>query len=89
MSFHFGGGCEPVRLRNGATVQLVWEIRSDSAKPEQRLLVDFVPSHQIGVVAEVRQEPVELPKCLWGAVEPTSEGMLLPLFRFADVERRT
>jgi len=35
-----------------------------------RFVVDFVSSKQVGVVAEITQEPAELPEGFGGAVEP-------------------
>ena len=45
----------------------------NSSQADQRLFIDFVSAHQIGVVAEITKEPAEFPKCFGRAVETTVE----------------
>ena len=42
----------------------------DSAQSEKSFLINFIPAEQLGVIAKVPQEPVELPQGLGRAVEP-------------------
>jgi hypothetical protein len=48
--------------------------------------IDFVSAHQVGVVAEIPQEPAELPKCFGGAVKTTVKRTTLIFTRFKDTE---
>ena len=71
---------------------MVREVRTIPRRPSKRLFIDFVSAHQIGVIAEIAQEPAELPEGLGSAVEPAGEGMALVFFGFEndepqDVER--
>ena len=58
----------------------------DSPQAQQGFLIDFVSAHQVGVVAEIPQEPAEFPKSLRSAVEPTGEGTTLMFFWFENSE---
>src|ERR1700722_9998403 len=54
----------------------------NSPEPPQGSLVNFVPAKQIGVVAEVSEEPAQFPEGSGCGVEPTGDrpaGVLLKL----------
>ena len=53
------------RLRKRATVEGRCGRFGRFRVAQQGLLIDFVPAEQIGVVAEIAQEPAEFPQCLW------------------------
>jgi hypothetical protein len=52
----------------------------DAAKPDQALLINFISPEQLGVVAEVAQEPVELPQRSRRAVETADDRMAAEFF---------
>src|ERR1700676_2928229 len=84
--FPFTGRGKPAEIEKAAAVQGGVGDPHDTAQAEQRLFIDFISAHQIGVVAEIPQEPAELPKCFGGAVETTSERTALMLSWFKDSE---
>src|SRR5450631_882924 len=47
----------------------------DSLQTYELALVDFVATEEFSVVAEVAQEPVELPQGFRGAIEPAREAV--------------
>ena len=49
-----------------------------AAEANQVLVVDLVPVQQLGVIAEITQEPVKLPQCFRRAVEASHEGVARP-----------
>src|SRR5450759_2986600 len=75
--FPFTGWGKPAEIEERAAVQGGAGNPHDSPKAHQRLFIDFVTSHQIGVVAKVPQEPAEFPQCFGSAVETTVEGTAL------------
>ena len=90
--FPFIGRRKAAQIEIGATIQDRSRDADDSAKPHELLFIDFIPTQQIGVIAEIPQEPAEFPKGSRGAIEPAGEGMALLLFGFQnakpkDVER--
>src|SRR6267143_320151 len=58
----------------------------DTSQAHQRLFIDFVPAHQVGVVTEITKEPPEFPKRFGGAVETSSERTILMFTWFKDYE---
>ena len=46
---------------------------NDSAKIDDSLFVDLILVKQIGVIAEITQEPIQLPERSFGAVQSTRE----------------
>jgi len=49
----------------------------DTAKIQEGLFVDLVPSEQFGVIAKVVEKPAEFPQCALGAIEAPGEGKCL------------
>jgi hypothetical protein len=58
----------------------------DSPQSQQSFLIDFVSAHQIRVIAEIPQKPVELPQSPRGAIKPARDRMSLVLLWFEDSE---
>ena len=46
--------------------------------------IDFIATQQFDVVAKIAQEPVQLPKSLWIAVEAAGERVLVKTLRFKN-----
>ena len=46
---------------------------NDSAKIEQGFLIHLISAEQFGVIAEIPEEPIELPERSFGAVQPARE----------------
>ena len=59
---------------------------NNALQTEQSFLVEFISAQQIGVVAEVAQEPTEPLQCFGRAVDPARQGMATVLFRFENRE---
>src|ERR1700733_4691835 len=84
--FPVGGWSEAVEVEERAAVQDRSRGPEDSSQAHHGLFVDFVSAHQVGVVAEIAQEPAQFPQGPWGAVEPAGDRMALVLFRFENSE---
>src|SRR6267154_2116496 len=84
--FPFSGWGKPPKIEKAAAVQGGVGNPHDSSQAEQSLFIDFVPAHQVGVVAEIAEEPAEFPKCFGGAVETSSERTILMFTWFKDYE---
>ena len=56
-------------------LKTMWLILTTPFRPDELGLVDFVASEQFGVVAEVAQEPVQLPQGLRAAIEPAGDDL--------------
>src|SRR6266404_6117960 len=80
------GWSEPAEIEEAAAVQGRVGNPHDSSQAHQRLFIDFVPAHQVGVVTEIPQEPAEFPKRFGGAVETSSERTILMFTWFKDYE---
>ena len=52
------------------TVQSDMGCPDDSAELWQSLLINLILVEQVGVIAEITQEPIQLPEGSFGAVEP-------------------
>ena len=39
---------------------------NNTLQSNQRFLIEFISTQQIGVIAEIAEEPAELPECLRG-----------------------
>lgn len=59
-------------------------VANNSLKAEQRFFVEFVPTEQIGVIAEISQQPAEPPECFGCAIDAASESMAMVLFWFEN-----
>jgi hypothetical protein len=53
------GWRKPAETEVGATIQDCSRDAHNSAKPHELLLIDFILTKQIGVVAEISKEPAE------------------------------
>ena len=53
---------------------------------DQRLIIDFIFSQQLGVIAEVAQKPAQLPHCFCGAVEAAADQAPGQMLRFENRE---
>src|SRR5580692_2973074 len=60
----------------------------DSPQADKTILVDFIATHQVLVVAEIAEEPAEPPDRLRRAVESPREGPASTLIWFEDVEAK-
>ncbi len=43
---------------------------NNTLQPNERFLVEFISTQQIGVIAEIAQEPAQAPQSFWCAVDP-------------------
>src|SRR5467141_5122097 len=84
--FPLTGWSEPAEIEEAAAVQGRVGNPHDTSQAHQRLFIDFVPAHQVGVVTEIPQEPAEFPKSFGGAVETSSERTILIFAWFKDYE---
>src|SRR6266446_6629006 len=84
--FPFTGWSEPAEIEEAAAVQGRVGNPHDASQAHQRLFIDFVPAHQVGVVTEIPEEPAEFPKSFGGAVETAGERMALMFWRFNNSE---
>src|SRR5467141_3903822 len=84
--FPFSGWSEPAEIEEASAVQGGVGNPHDASQAEQRVFIDFVPAHQVGVVTEIPQEPAEFPKRFGGAVETPSERTILMFTWFKDYE---
>src|SRR3984893_8640146 len=82
----FTGRGKPAEIEKAAAVQGRVGDPYDTSQAEQRLFIDFVSAHQIGVIAEIPQEPAEFPKRFGGAVETTVEWTALMFSWFKNGE---
>jgi len=57
---------------------------NDSPKVQERLIIYFIAAEEVGVVAKISEEPVELPEGSFGAVQPSREGSCCKLFRLEN-----
>src|ERR1700737_4677166 len=73
-------------IEEAATVQGSVGSPHDTSQAEQRLLIDFVLAHQIGVITEISQEPAKFPKRFGGAIETTVYRTTLMFSWFEDSE---
>jgi len=70
-----GSGSEPFEVEKAATAEHGVGDADNSAQPPQGLLIDLVPAEQVGVVAEVSEEPAEFPQ---GSESPFSAAPCKP-----------
>src|ERR1044071_2265790 len=63
------GGCEGVEVQIGAAIHGGVGDLDDSGEPDDPFFVQFIAAEHLGVVAEIAQEPGELPQRPVGAVE--------------------
>jgi hypothetical protein len=69
-----GGRGKAVQIKQrGAIYDGVADL-DDAAQTEQTFLIDFIAADEFGVIAEVAQEPIELPQSFGCAVEATRYG---------------
>jgi hypothetical protein len=57
---------------------------NDSPEVQEGFLIHLVPVEQIGVIAEIAQEPIQLPERSFGAIQPTREGSCGKRFRLEN-----
>ena len=57
----------------GPAVQGDMSCPNDPTKVEQGLFIHLIPTEEFGVVAEIAQEPIQLPERSFGAIEPAGE----------------
>jgi hypothetical protein len=57
---------------------------NNSAKAEERFLVNLVSAKQISVIAEVPEKPVQLPQGSLGAIQPPGERSSCKRFRLEN-----
>src|SRR6267154_665905 len=57
----FTGWSEPAEIEEAAAVQGRVGNPHDTSQAHQRLFIDFVPAHQVGVVTEIPHEPGKRP----------------------------
>src|ERR1019366_3816631 len=84
----FTGWGKPAEIEKAAAIQGRVGNPHDSSQAEQRLFIDFVSVHQIGVVAEISKKPPKFPKCFGGAVKTTVESPALMFSWFENGEAR-
>ena len=86
--FPFTGRSKPFEVLIGATVEGDERSSNDSAKVQQRFLIDLILSEQFGVIAKVPKKPIELPECSLAAVQPSGEGTCGERFGLEDYEAK-
>src|ERR1039457_958571 len=79
--FPLAGRSEAIEVEQGSAVHDGATDLDYAAEANQVLVVDLIPVQQLGVIAEITQEPVKLPQCFWGAVEASHEGVAGQRFR--------
>ena len=84
--FPLTGWRKPAKIEERAAVQGGAGNPHDSSKADERLFVNFISAHQIGVVAKVPKEPAEFPQCFGSAIESTVEGAALMFSWFENDE---
>ena len=62
--------CKGFEVLKGSAVQRDIGSPNDSAELEQSLLINLILVEQVGVIAEITEEPIQLPEGSFGAVEP-------------------
>src|SRR5580692_2516177 len=80
------GRCEAAQIEIGAAIQDRSRDADYSVKPHELLFVNFIPTQQIGVIAEIPQEPAELPEGSRGAIESAGQGMALLFLGFENAK---
>ena len=58
-----------------------------AAEIDQGLFVHLILGEQFRVIAEIAQEPIQLPESSFGAIEPTREGAALEGFGSSTTKR--
>ena len=83
----------PIRLRSkGFEVLIATAVQgrirgpNDSAEIEESLFVDAVIFEELRVIAKISEKPVEPPKSLFCAIQPTREGPSFERFGFQNSE---
>src|ERR1022692_3478271 len=84
--FPLAGWSEAIEVEQGSAVHDGATDLDHAAKANQVLVVDLIPAQQLGVIAEIAQEPVKLPQCFRCAVEASHEGVAGQRFRFKNDE---
>src|SRR5579863_2283710 len=84
--FPFTGWSKPSEIEQGAAVQGGVRNPHDPAKAEERLFVHIISAQEIGVIAEIAQEPTEFPQRFGSAVKATVEGTALMFSWFENDE---
>src|SRR6516164_3391969 len=80
--FPFRGRCKCIQIKVYATREWFAAGTQNTRQAQENPLIHFVASEQIGVVAEIAQEPVQFPERFLGAIEPARNlagGKLLRL----------
>jgi hypothetical protein len=70
----------------GPTVLVGIGSPNNPAEIEESLLINLVPVEQFGVVTKISQEPIQLPKSTFGAVQASREGLACESLRFDNLE---
>jgi hypothetical protein len=71
----------PIQIRVGSP--------NNPTEIEEGLLINLVPVQQFGVVTEISQEPIQLPKSTFGAVQASREGLACESLRFENPEAKS
>ncbi len=74
--FPFRCGGEGFQILKSVAVQGFICGPDDTAEVDQGLLIHLILAEQFHVVAEIAQEPIELPEGAFGRVEPAGEAAL-------------
>src|SRR5713101_4129723 len=64
---------ESLKVKKGPVMQGRVGNANDSTEIEESLLIDLVLTEQVGVVAKISEEPVELPQRPFCAIQPACE----------------
>src|SRR3989442_4614754 len=75
-----------LEVEEGTAVQGCVGNPHDSTQTRQGFFIHLVSAEQVEVIAEVPQEPAELPHGLGGAVEPSGDALPDMFFRLEDAE---
>ena len=84
--FPVGCGSKGFKILKGMAIQGCVCGSHDAAEIDQGFLIHLILAERLHVVAEIAQEPIELPKGPFGRVEPAGEGSALERFGFEHHE---
>jgi hypothetical protein len=64
---------QSIEVQQGNTVADNTADLDNTREPDKSLVLDLIVTEQLGVVAEIPQEPTQFPKCFRCAIDPASD----------------
>src|ERR1700733_61026 len=86
--FPLTGRSKPFKVLVGTAIEGDERGSNDSAKVQERFLIDLIFPQQFEVIGKVPKEPTELPECSLAAVQPSREGMCGERLGLKDYEAK-